>query len=111
MKLLLKNTLMLFFNIFQANTSKMLIFFIDLLQTPYGQLNLSNSRIEEVDTSFDSDDEAELCQASQHVLAIWPTYQGPTYLVIPSIQEKVILCFCKNLSLPILFTVCMLYSM
>lgn len=58
-------------------------------QTPFGQIHLRDARIEDVDCSDDSDDEAENDVFSQYTIAIWPPFQGPTYLMLPSKHEKV----------------------
>ncbi|XP_052769794.1 pleckstrin homology domain-containing family H member 1-like isoform X1 [Mya arenaria] len=57
-------------------------------KTPFGQIDLQGSRLEEVDTPSESDDEADITMATRHVIAIWPPYQGPTYLIVPTKQEK-----------------------
>ncbi|XP_048737628.1 pleckstrin homology domain-containing family H member 1-like isoform X3 [Ostrea edulis] len=57
-------------------------------KTPFGQIHLRDARIEDVDCSDDSDDEAENDVFSQYTIAIWPPFQGPTYLMLPSKHEK-----------------------
>ncbi|XP_071081218.1 pleckstrin homology domain-containing family H member 1-like isoform X1 [Haliotis cracherodii] len=57
-------------------------------KTPIGQIQLRDVRLEEIDGTCDSDDESDVATPSRHVIAIWPPCQGPTYLVIPTKQEK-----------------------
>ncbi|XP_061173057.1 pleckstrin homology domain-containing family H member 1-like isoform X2 [Saccostrea echinata] len=57
-------------------------------KTPSGQIHLRDARIEDVDSSEDSDDEADYDVISQYTIAIWPPFQGPTYLMLPSKHEK-----------------------
>lgn len=60
-----------------------------LFQTPFGQIHLRDARIEDVDSSDDSDDEADGEVLGQFTIAIWPPFHGPTYLRLPSKHEKV----------------------
>lgn len=62
------------------------LFFI---QTPFGQIDLQGARLEEIDTPTESDDDGDIAMPPKHVIAIWPPYQGPTYLTVPTKQEKV----------------------
>lgn len=62
-----------------------------------GQFHLKEAKIEDVDSSLDSDDEVEAGKATKHVIAIWPPLLPPTYLMLPSQHEKVI---CGYLMLP-----------
>lgn len=57
-------------------------------KTPFGQIHLRDARIEDVDGSDDSDDEADGEVLGQFTIAIWPPFQGPTYLRLPSKHEK-----------------------
>ncbi|XP_052276494.1 pleckstrin homology domain-containing family H member 1-like isoform X1 [Dreissena polymorpha] len=57
-------------------------------KTPYGQIDLQGARLEEISTPSESDEEAEVAVATKHVMAIWPPYQGPTYLIVPTKLEK-----------------------
>ena len=76
-----------------------LIFFVDkqcsivslsLSQTPLGQINLRDARIEEVDRSCETDSDSDVAsQTADYTLAIWPANDGPTYLLIPVKQKKV----------------------
>lgn len=63
------------------------------VQFPLGQIKLWEARVEEVDTSRDSDDDLKACGRSLHsapfTIAIHPQEQGPTYLLIESRHEKV----------------------
>lgn len=60
-----------------------------LFQTPFGQIHLRDARIEDVDSSDDSDDEADGEVLGLFTIAIWPPFHGPTYLRLPSKHEKV----------------------
>nr|KAG5695938.1 hypothetical protein BaRGS_017519 [Batillaria attramentaria] len=57
-------------------------------KTPMGQLNLQDAKLEEIEGACDSDDESDVSVPPLHVFAIWPPCQAPTYLVIPTQQEK-----------------------
>ncbi|VDI62691.1 Hypothetical predicted protein [Mytilus galloprovincialis] len=57
-------------------------------KTPLGQIHLRDARIEDIDNSNDSDDEADVTKETKHAIAIWPPFQGPTYLMLPSQHEK-----------------------
>ena len=56
---------------------------------PFGQIHLQDARLEEIDIATDSDEETETSKTNKHVIVIWPPYQGPTYLILPTKQEKV----------------------
>ena len=60
-----------------------------LFQMPFGQIHLQDARLEEIDIATDSDEETETAKTNKHVIVIWPPYQGPTYLILPTKQEKV----------------------
>ncbi|XP_044728527.1 uncharacterized protein CG43867 isoform X4 [Chrysoperla carnea] len=57
---------------------------------PVGQINMRDARVEEVDHMSDSDSEEREGegQALELTVGIFPTHQGPTYLLFPSKQEK-----------------------
>ncbi|XP_064600082.1 pleckstrin homology domain-containing family H member 1-like isoform X2 [Liolophura sinensis] len=55
---------------------------------PIGQLHLQDARVEEIERTCESDEEFESGSVQRHVLAIWPQCQGPTYLILPTKQEK-----------------------
>lgn len=55
---------------------------------PIGQINMRDARVEEVDHVSDSDSEEQDTEASEMTIGIFPTHQGPTYLLMPSKQEK-----------------------
>ncbi|KAJ8308071.1 hypothetical protein KUTeg_012945 [Tegillarca granosa] len=57
-------------------------------KTPYGQIHLRDARIEDVDNTNDSDDETDVSMTTKQTVAIWPQYQGPTYLMVPTKHEK-----------------------
>ncbi|KAK3597816.1 hypothetical protein CHS0354_029375 [Potamilus streckersoni] len=58
-------------------------------KTPFGQIHLQDARLEDVDTSCDSDDDSDTPVERRYVVAIWPSYQrSPTYLIMPTRQEK-----------------------
>ncbi|CAM1311332.1 PLEKHH2 (predicted) [Pycnogonum litorale] len=68
--------------------------------TPLGQINMRDARVEEVehvsDSDEDNDDDRELDQITDrqkhpeqnHTIGIFPSHQGPTYILMPSKQEK-----------------------
>ncbi len=62
---------------------------ICIFQTPLGQLHLRDARIEEVDRSCDSETDSDDTTTPDYTLGIWPSMQAPTYLMIPTKQEKV----------------------
>ncbi|KAB7506302.1 Uncharacterized protein Anas_04819 [Armadillidium nasatum] len=59
-------------------------------QTPLGQINMRDSRVEEVERMSDSEGEDQHEEEGQTELTIglFPSHQGPTYLICPSKQEK-----------------------
>ncbi|XP_036360051.1 pleckstrin homology domain-containing family H member 1 isoform X3 [Octopus sinensis] len=57
-------------------------------KTPLGQLNLRDARLDEIDHPDESDEDSTVMMVDRHVIAIWPPLQGPTYLIIPTKQEK-----------------------
>lgn len=60
------------------------------LQTPLGQINLRDARIEEIDRSCETDSDSDVVSHSaDYTLAIWPPNDSPTYLLIPVKQKKV----------------------
>uniref|UniRef100_A0A1Y1LP69 PH domain-containing protein n=1 Tax=Photinus pyralis TaxID=7054 RepID=A0A1Y1LP69_PHOPY len=56
--------------------------------TPAGQINMRDSRVEEVDHLSDSDSEDKDAECTELTLGIFPNHQGPTYLLCPGKQEK-----------------------
>lgn len=64
-------------------------------QFPLGQLHVREARVEEVDRSCDSDEDYEAggrgFLSSHCTLVIHPKNQSPTYLLIGTKQEKVML--------------------
>jgi hypothetical protein len=62
-----------------------------LFQNPVGQINMRDARVEEVDHVSDSDSEDQEGDGhtTELTIGIFPTHQGPTYLLMPSKQEKV----------------------
>lgn len=67
----------------------MFVIFI-LLQSPVGQINMRDARVEQVDHVSDSDSEDNTAENAQLTIGIFPTHQGPTYLLMPTKQDKVI---------------------
>lgn len=57
-------------------------------KTPLGQLNLRDARLEEIEHPAESDEDTSVMVVSHHVIAIWPPLLSPTYLIIPTKQEK-----------------------
>ncbi|GAB1608428.1 pleckstrin homology domain-containing family H member 1-like isoform X1, partial [Argonauta hians] len=57
-------------------------------KTPLGQLNLRDARLDEIEQPDESDEDCAVLMIERHVIAIWPPLQGPTYLIIPTKQEK-----------------------
>ncbi|XP_054260935.1 uncharacterized protein CG43867 isoform X1 [Macrosteles quadrilineatus] len=55
---------------------------------PIGQINMRDARVEEVDHVSDSDSEDRDAENAQLTIGIFPTHQGPTYLLFPSKQDK-----------------------
>ncbi|XP_074661838.1 pleckstrin homology domain-containing family H member 1-like [Tubulanus polymorphus] len=58
-------------------------------KSPTGQIHLVNSRVQEIDTAWDSDEEfnPELFSGYRYTIAVWPPNEGPVYLIIPSKAE------------------------
>ena len=65
-----------------------------LLQNPMGQINMRDTRVEEVEhiSDSDSDENSQTVEKSipQPTLGIFPNHvhQGPTYLIFPSRTEQ-----------------------
>ncbi|XP_044747899.1 uncharacterized protein CG43867 isoform X7 [Coccinella septempunctata] len=57
-------------------------------QTPAGQINMRDARVEEVEHMSDSDSEEKDQEQPDLTIGIFPTNQGPTYLLCPGKQEK-----------------------
>ncbi|XP_041353761.1 pleckstrin homology domain-containing family H member 2-like isoform X2 [Gigantopelta aegis] len=57
-------------------------------KTQVGEITLQDCKLEDIDGAYDSDDDSDSVSQSHHVIAVWPPCQGPTYLVIPTKQEK-----------------------
>jgi len=55
-----------------------------------------NCRVEEVDRSFDADVDSseEDGTTDKYTLALWPVNDSPTYLLLSSRQNKVMMWFC-----------------
>uniref|UniRef100_T1J612 PH domain-containing protein n=1 Tax=Strigamia maritima TaxID=126957 RepID=T1J612_STRMM len=63
--------------------------------TPFGQINMRDARVEEVEHVSDSDEEDEerdrgsrTKKEEEYTIGIFPNHQGPTYLLFSSKQEK-----------------------
>ncbi|XP_022913266.1 uncharacterized protein CG43867 isoform X3 [Onthophagus taurus] len=56
--------------------------------TPAGQINMRDARVEEVEHLSDSDSEEKDTEQPDLTVGIFPTNQGPTYLLCPGKQEK-----------------------
>nr|CAD7456720.1 unnamed protein product [Timema tahoe] len=70
---------------------KMFLYFKSPSDTnPVGQINMRDARVEEVDHVSDSDGEDREAdgQTTELTIGIFPTHQGPTYLLMASKQEK-----------------------
>lgn len=52
---------------------------------------MRDARVEQVDHVSDSDSEDRDAEASQLTIGIFPSHQGPTYLLMPTKQDKVII--------------------
>jgi len=50
---------------------------------------MRDARVEEVDHVSDSDSEEHEAENSELTIGIFPTHQGPTYLLMPTKQDKV----------------------
>lgn len=57
-----------------------------VLQTPAGQINMRDARVEEVEHLSDSDSEERDSEQPDLTIGIFPTNQGPTYLLCPGKQ-------------------------
>lgn len=58
-------------------------------KNPVGQINMRDARVEEVEHVSDSDSEERDTECPhERTIGIFPTHQGPTYLLIPHKQEK-----------------------
>ena len=62
-----------------------------LMQSSTEQVNMVHCRVEEVDRSCDSDVDSceEDSTSDRYTLALWPTSDSPTYLLLSSRQNKV----------------------
>ncbi|XP_067011816.2 uncharacterized protein CG43867 [Anabrus simplex] len=70
---------------------KMFLYFKSPNDTsPMGQINMRDARVEEVDHVSDSDSEDREADGTYTdlTIGIFPTHQGPTYLLMPNKQEK-----------------------
>lgn len=58
--------------------------------SPVGQINMRDARVEQVDhvSDSDSEDNGGGDNSAQLTIGIFPTHQGPTYLLMPSKQDK-----------------------
>lgn len=79
----------------------MLLCYCPLFQNPVGQINMRDARVEEVDHVSDSDSEDREGDGhnTELTIGIFPTHQGPTYLLMPSKQEKVLTFLRKDCNL------------
>ncbi|MCL4143506.1 UNVERIFIED_CONTAM: hypothetical protein GTU68_014369 [Idotea baltica] len=61
-------------------------------QTPLGQINMRDTRVEEVERMSDSEGEepggSEEGQRAELTIGLHPSHQGPSYLICPSKQDK-----------------------
>lgn len=58
-------------------------------QNPIGQINMRDARVEEVEHVSDSDSEERDAECPhERTIGIFPTHQGPTYLLMPHKQDK-----------------------
>lgn len=61
-------------------------------QNPISQINMRDARVEEVEKVSDSEGEdtvEEDATREDLTIGIFPSHQGPTYLIMPNKQEKV----------------------
>lgn len=58
------------------------------LQTPAGQINMRDARVEEVEHLSDSDSEERDSEQPDLTVGIFPMNQGPTYLLCPGKQVR-----------------------
>ncbi|CAH0561141.1 unnamed protein product [Brassicogethes aeneus] len=56
--------------------------------TPHGQINMRDAKVEEVEHLSDSDSEERDSEQPDLTIGIFPTNSGPTYLLCPAKQEK-----------------------
>lgn len=66
-------------------------YFFGCEQSPLGQINMRDARVEEVEHVSDSDSEEreDFGPNQAHLtIAIYPAHQGPTYLILPGKQER-----------------------
>lgn len=69
-------------NIIKASVSS-------VFQNPIGQINMRDARVEEVEHVSDSDSEERDAEGPhERTIGIFPTHQGPTYLLMPHKQDK-----------------------
>ncbi|CAD6219313.1 GSCOCG00004909001-RA-CDS [Cotesia congregata] len=60
-----------------------------LTKNPIGQINMRDARVEEVEHVSDSDSEERDAECPhERTIGIFPTHQGPTYLLMPHKQDK-----------------------
>ena len=58
-------------------------------QNSIGQINMRDARVEEVEHVSDSDSEERDSECPhERTIGIFPTHQGPTYLLMPHKQDK-----------------------
>lgn len=61
-------------------------------QNPISQINMRDARVEEVEKLSDSEGEEATDDDNPKediTIGIFPSHQGPTYLIMPNKQEKV----------------------
>lgn len=58
---------------------------------------MRDARVEQVDHVSDSDSEDREAENTQLTIGIFPSHQGPTYLLMPTKQDKVTDFFLQNL--------------
>ena len=61
-------------------------------QNPISQINMRDARVEEVEKVSDSEGEDAADDDTPRedlTIGIFPSHQGPTYLIMPNKQEKV----------------------
>jgi hypothetical protein len=59
-----------------------------IFQSPLGQIELREARVDEVDRSCDSESDSDSTCIPDYTIAIHPANAAPTYLMLPSKQEK-----------------------
>lgn len=57
---------------------------------------MRDARVEQVDHVSDSDSEDREAENTQLTIGIFPSHQGPTYLLMPTKQDKVTDFFLQN---------------